>query len=404
MFHLVSVCSSRIGLHVICVMGSCLSCICLNSDARADQPAIEVSDVVLHGDMECFRISTPQATYLYGKRGAGMASLIDSAGNDWISYRHGGKSQGEYRGLPKCGQPTKFFHCGYGFGNYQTDNTFTSTLAIREPAHVRIHSITQQKDAEGIWDFYPTHATFTLLKIPGNRHWFLYEGTPGGKLDTDPGASVDRAIRPTTAASSLDQPWKEVVPWVAFAASESSHSFFLVNHQTDSPVDSYVAWPYKATSSEPLHQMTVFGFGRPDWQDPQQHTPPVSSLPARYSIGFTAARQARTISDHLKQLGLIGANSESPPATKPIYVDSTASRRQFEQTALTKAGDPKKGEKLFHDTMRTKCTVCHRIEEVGGLVGPGAAWLAGREARAILPTTPITGSAPPATQNFREFP
>jgi hypothetical protein len=99
----------------------------------ADETSIRVSDVTLFGDMECFKIEAPYATYLYGKRGAGFASIIDRHGHDWISYRHGGRSAGEYRGLPKCGQPVKYFHCGYGFGQYTNDNWFTSTVTLRGP-------------------------------------------------------------------------------------------------------------------------------------------------------------------------------------------------------------------------------------------------------------------------------
>src|SRR5579863_6147975 len=88
---------------------------------------VRVSEVTLFGDMECFRVETPAATYLYGKRGAGFAQILDPDGHDWIAYHPGGKAAGEYRGLPKCGQPEKFFHCGYGFGQYKTETPFTST-------------------------------------------------------------------------------------------------------------------------------------------------------------------------------------------------------------------------------------------------------------------------------------
>src|SRR5438045_2584842 len=82
----------------------------------AAETRVRVSDVTLFGDLECFKIETPSATYLYGKRGAGFASTLDPQGHDWNSYRPGGQALGEYRGLPKCGQPVKYFHCGYGFG------------------------------------------------------------------------------------------------------------------------------------------------------------------------------------------------------------------------------------------------------------------------------------------------
>src|SRR5882672_7180581 len=145
-------------------------------------PRVRVSDQKLFGDMDCFRIETPTGTYLYGKRGAGFASILDPDGHDWISYRHGSKALGEYRGLPKCGQPTKYFHCGYGFGQYTNTNPFATTLVRVAADHLRVHSETQDGAAACDWDFYPTYATLTLLRIPGH-YWFLYEGTPGGELN-----------------------------------------------------------------------------------------------------------------------------------------------------------------------------------------------------------------------------
>jgi len=242
---------------------------------------IAVSEATLFGDMECFKIETSSATYLYGKRGAGFAGIVDPAGRDWISYRPGGQALGEYRGLPKCGQPVKYFHCGYGFGQYTNDNWFTSTVTLHEPAHVRIHSETAQGDAAGDWDFFPDHATFTLLRIPG-AYWFLYEGTPGGALDP----AEDFVIRPGGRKTALSAPWHEVVPWVVFGAKETPHGLLMLNHQKTSTVDSYVSWPYKAGPDGGLNQMTVFGFGRADWQDPKQHTPSLTVLPARLTIAI----------------------------------------------------------------------------------------------------------------------
>jgi hypothetical protein len=250
--------------------------------ASKNKNSIQVSEETLFGDMECFRIATATATYLYGKRGAGFASILDPAGNDWISYRHGNQSEGEYRGLPKSGQPTKFFHCGYGFGQYKNDNAFTSKLDVTSPTHVRISSATADDQSACTWDFFPTYATMTLHRIENPAYWFLYEGTPGGKLDSD----EDFVVRPGNRKTSLNEPWTEDVPWVFFTAKESRSSFFLVDHQSDPGPESYVSWPYKPDAKNRYHQMTVFGFGRPGWDDPKQHTPPLTTLPARFSIGF----------------------------------------------------------------------------------------------------------------------
>ncbi len=265
---------------------------------REAEAPVRVSETTLFGDLDCFRIETPAATYLFGKRGAGFASILDPQGRDWISYRHGGRSAGEYRGLPKSGQPVKYFHCGYGYGPYKTDNVFTTTVTKREAGHVRIRAETKNGDAACEWDFFPTHATMTLLKIPG-RYWFIYEGTPGGALD----AEEDFVLRPHGHRTMLDRPWAEPVPWVIFGAKESPHGLLLVNHQDDAAEASYAPWPYAPSAREAMGLMTVFGFGRPAWDDPGQHTPPLSALPARYTIAVTPAADAAAAESALRRIG-----------------------------------------------------------------------------------------------------
>jgi hypothetical protein len=261
---------------------------------------IRVSKVILFGDLDCFRIETPTATYLYGKRGAGFASILDPAGHDWISYRPGGQARGEYRGLPKCGQPVKFFHCGYGYGQYTNDNWFTSTITLQEPRHVRVHSETRRGDAACDWDFFPTHATLTLHRCGTNGYWFLYEGTPGGELKV----ADDFVLRPGGRKNPLTEPWTDSVPWVCFGAQESPFGLLLVNESAPEAgeTESYVSWPYKPEPDGGLNQMTVFGFGRPGWQDPKQHTPQLHHLPAQFSIAVTPGTEAevvaKTVGEH----------------------------------------------------------------------------------------------------------
>ena len=222
---------------------------------------------------------------LYGKRGAGFASILDKDGHDWVSYRPGGKARGEYRGLPKCGQPTKFFHCGYGYGQYQTENPFSSRVTVQEAGRVRIESETRDGKSACRWDFYPDHATLTLLRIDLPTFWFLYEGTPGGTLV----AEKDFVIRPDGTKTTLDHAWSQVVPWVCFGASETPVGLVLVNHQDPEPgeVDSYVSWPFRKDETDgSFRDMTVFGFGRKGHEQLIQHVPDLKRLPARFSIGF----------------------------------------------------------------------------------------------------------------------
>lgn len=243
---------------------------------------IRVTEVTLFGDLDCFRVETPSATYLYGKKGAGFASLLDPEGHDWVSYRPGGKAAGEYRGLPKCGQPTKYFHAGYGFGPYKTDNGFTSQIVLQEAEHVRIASESRDGASACSWDFYPSSATFTLKRIGQRRYWFLYEGTPGGSLD----AEQDVSIRPGGQRTTLDRPWEDEVPWVCFASPRSPFGLLLLSHDDSVRAASYVAWPYKPEADGGFRQMTVFGWGRLGWKDPHQHEPQRADLPARFSVAL----------------------------------------------------------------------------------------------------------------------
>ncbi|MDR3633882.1 MAG: PQQ-dependent sugar dehydrogenase, partial [Isosphaeraceae bacterium] len=251
---------------------------------RPEVSTVRVSEVTVHGDMDCFRVETPTATYVYGKRGAGFVSILDKEGHDWVSYRPGGRARGEYRGLPKCGQPTKLFHCGYGYGQYKTDNPFSSRISAQGADHARIESETRDGKSACVWDFYPDHATLTLVRINAPTYWFLYEGTPGGKLD----AQDDFVIRPDGTKTSLNQPWSQVVPWVCFGAVESPVGLVLVNHQQPQPgvVDSYVSWPFAREQDGSFQDMTVFGFGRKGYKELVDHVPDLKQLPARFSLGF----------------------------------------------------------------------------------------------------------------------
>jgi hypothetical protein len=270
----------------------------------ASRSSVRVSETVIHDDMDCFKIETPTATYIYGKRGAGFASIIDKDGCDWVSYRPGGNSRGEYRGLPKCGQPTKYFHCGYGYGQYHTDNPFSSRVTVRDIDHVRIESETRDGKSACRWDFYPDHASFTLLRIDLPTFWFLYEGTPGGKLD----AERDFVIRPDGQKTTLDRPWTEVVPWVCFGAAETSVGFVCVNHQEPEPhqSDSYESWPFKKDPDGSFRDMTVFGFGRKGHEKLVQHVADLTRLPARYSIAFIERADLATAKSTCERLRAAG--------------------------------------------------------------------------------------------------
>jgi acetyl esterase len=273
-------------------------------DESRKVPTIHIAERTVHGDMECIEIQTATATYVYGKRGAGFASIFDRNGRDWISYQPGGEARGEFRGLPKCGQPIKYFHCGYGYGQYRTDNPFESRVTVHEVGHARIQSETRDGKSACLWDFYPDHATMTLLRIDLPTFWFLYEGTPAGKLDAD----HDFVIRPDGTRLSLDQPWNQVVPWVCFGSANSSVGLLCVNHQKPEPgeSDSYVSWPFLKTRDGSFQDMTVFGFGRKGHETLVKHVADLRQVPARYSIALISQADHATAvacDRHIRSIG-----------------------------------------------------------------------------------------------------
>ena len=171
-----------------------------------------------------FKIVTHSATWIYQRQGAGFAASIDREGRDWISYRPGGGSAGEYRGIPNCGM---CFHPGY--------TNSTSRIIRSEPHHVTIHSeTTDGASCAGQWDIYPDRATFTMLKAKLN-YWVLYEGTPAGKLQ----GSI---VRSDGTRAPYAEIWSKSISapeWLYFEAADSNRSLVLIHHESDDIIDQY---------------------------------------------------------------------------------------------------------------------------------------------------------------------
>jgi hypothetical protein len=119
------------------------------------------------------------------------------------------------------------------------------------------------------WEFYAHTATMTLLAAEKD-YWFLYEGTPGGALETD----TDYLVTSNGTLNLTSQSWVADLPadeWVYFADPALERSLFLAHLEDDQAIDSY----------RPLQgQMTVFGFGREGLQSS------ISQVPAQFTIGL----------------------------------------------------------------------------------------------------------------------
>ncbi|NQT00477.1 MAG: VCBS repeat-containing protein [Planctomycetes bacterium] len=209
---------------------------------------VRLTSVVEYQGQESFKIETQNATYYYHKQGAGFAGIIDKDGNDWLGYRPGGGPAGEYRGIPNMGYPEGYCHPGKTVSN--------SKIISRGPIKISIFSRSNDGKMECIWDIFPAYARLTVLKMR-TPYWFLYEGTPGGKLDED----SDYCIRPGTPngmRTLAKMKWDVDISvpghlgeWLYFG--DDNRAIFLIHHEDDEATDSY--WPMQS-------QMTVFGFGR----------------------------------------------------------------------------------------------------------------------------------------------
>ena len=207
------------------------------------KPMVTVADDVQHQGQASYKIITPGGTYLYHKQGGGFASLFDADGNDWISYRPRGGSAGHFRGIPNMVYPEGHFHPG-GTG-------FVSRIEADGPIKVSIVSQSGDDKWACRWDIFPTFARLTVTKAAG-PYWFLYEGTPGGKLDLD----NDFCIRSPNVRTKASESWITTLPdpeWVAFGDGKIKRVLYMVHCQPDKAEDSY--WPMQGN-------MTVFGFGR----------------------------------------------------------------------------------------------------------------------------------------------
>ncbi len=236
----------------------------------ACKPLLALGEGVVYQEQESYEIATPTATYFYHVQGAGFAGLFDRDGNDWLSYRPYGGSDGRYRGIPNLAHPENHFHPG-GDGCH-------SCVVNAGPLKIVIASESIDGKWACHWEMYPTHARLTVLKVD-HPYWFLYEGTPGGALDE----TGDYCVTSDGARRALSQRWEAVLPkpeWIYFGASNVDRALFLAHHESDQHIDSY--WPMEGN-------MTVFGFGRDGLKKFMTRTP------ARFTIGLAETGDFRAV-------------------------------------------------------------------------------------------------------------
>ena len=199
-----------------------------------------------HGQ-STWRITTDTATYLYHRTGGGFASILDPDGKDWVSYKPGHGSGGEYRGIPNSIFPAGGFHPG--------NPDCASELIETNEKRVVIESRkgAPHPDWRCTWTITETAAAMHMDKV-GGPYWMLYEGTPGGDYDEAAAFWEDSAGTRHPCADT----WEGRLPSprsATFAAPGSPYRLRLTD-DTERPgdvVDSY--WSME-------QNMTVLGFGR----------------------------------------------------------------------------------------------------------------------------------------------
>jgi len=238
------------------------------------------------GNVPCYKIETPNAVYYLEKHGVGLSSLLDKDGNDWLGFhkKPGSGSAGEYRGFPNAvhQQDGSFFHPK----NAGTDSSTTKVVKA-EPDHIRIRGNSGNGAWQCLWDFYPTHCTFTMTKMPdGYKYWILYEGTPGGSYDDTDWwmTSAHSSRKPLTENHNSDIPAPE---WIVFGDANLDRVLFLYSHQNDNHPDKF----YQMNK-----QMTVFGFGRDGLEKF------LDSVPRSFSIGFIPKTEPDQVNKAIQSL------------------------------------------------------------------------------------------------------
>lgn len=304
-------------------------------------------------DIDCFRIKTPTATYYLDKTGAGLSSMIDKDGNDWLGFhpQPGTGAAGEYRGFPNAvyKEAGSYFHA-------RNSGTGTCITKIEEASSDRV--IISAVADNGLWSaqykFTPSSCTFTMTGMPpDHRYWVLYEGTPGGSYDDSDWwmTATDDQKHALTETFDGDLPGGgETGEWIAFGDKSQPRMLVLTHAEDDSHPDRFYQMEKK---------MTVFGFGRAGMQKY------LSSVPQSFSIGFVESTQAAAAMQFAGNHQRLRENTQS------------ANLSEFEQYALTHTGDAKAGAKLFH-SLRTRCSACHRVDNEGSQVGPDLSSIGGK--------------------------
>lgn len=198
-----------------------------------------------------FEVHTPTASYWIVKSLGTMVSLQDAYSGrlQWIDFSSGFRP---LRNIPALAAPP----------------ANVSTLLDRDsqtPTHLRLISESPDGAWRWVWDFYVTHATFTVDRAPVPTG-LSYRGVPAGALGVeDQLVPSDGSAQGARSSFAGDLPGP--IEWVYFADTAAGRSLFLLQHRDDQLAEAYQVRD---------NDSAAFAFGGGA----------ITALPLRFSLGL----------------------------------------------------------------------------------------------------------------------
>jgi hypothetical protein len=211
---------------------------------------IDIAQQTMPDGTSAVVVTTGTARYVYDTVGGGFSALLDREGNDWINYSAAKGPSGQFRGIPNMVFRRR------GLNNHFHPGHRNERACTTEVSRGPNDTVTIESQVGGRWqvrwEITDNGAHFTTEKVDpdDSQHWFLYEGTPGGRF-----RPRDRCIRSDGFGASLSDRWEadtSLIDWVAFASKKVRRSLLF---KWESPATIPVSY-------YPMKPMTVFGLGR----------------------------------------------------------------------------------------------------------------------------------------------
>ncbi len=264
------------------------------------QTQIKISDGILSEGQECYKIETPNATYLYQKTAGGFSNIFDRNGTDWVQFKqtdeatYPASAASDYRGLPNLVFRSEDGGCGHpGFEKMNSEQISSN----------QIRSRSNSGKWQWIWTFHNDFAELEIEKTdPEHAYWFLYEGPIAGKFSpsthywgTDKSGPLDTKPDLVKGPELYDH-WQTVY----FGDQQYEEVFFVHQVEPDTLKDLYTYMGNnKEKGNDSPDGMVVFGFGR------DKGATPLMTGPQKFRIGFYSAK-IKDIDDHQQVIRQIG--------------------------------------------------------------------------------------------------